>query len=76
MRIQPHPRMHVYAPGVAGYRPVALAIAAQPFVRVLPLAYPPSEIYFFKPLNERVPVYQKPLLARLAAGETGLGKSV
>ena len=68
--------MHVYAPGVAGYRPVALAIAAQPFVRVLPLAYPPSEIYFFKPLNERVPVYQKPLLARLAAGETGLGKSV
>jgi hypothetical protein len=22
--------------------------------------YPPSEIYFFRPLNERVPVYQKP----------------
>jgi len=60
VRIQPHARMHVYAPGIAGYRPVALTIAAQPFVRVLPLAYPPSEIYFFKPLNERVPVYQKP----------------
>jgi hypothetical protein len=29
-------------------------------VRLLPPAYPRSEIYFFKPLNERVPVYQKP----------------
>ena len=25
-----------------------------------PTVYPPSEIYFFQPLNERVPVYQKP----------------
>ena len=37
-----------------------MAIAPQPFVRVLPLTYPPSQIYFFKPLNERVPVYEKP----------------
>ena len=29
-------------------------------MRILPLKYPKSEIYFFKPLNERVPVYQKP----------------
>ncbi len=36
------------------------AIAPQPFVQLQPLQYPPSEIYFFKPLNERVPVYQKP----------------
>jgi hypothetical protein len=24
------------------------------------MTYPKSEIYFFKPLNERVPVYQEP----------------
>ena len=35
-------------------------MADQPYVRFLPLAYPGSEIYFFKPLQERVPVYQRP----------------
>ena len=29
-------------------------------VRVLPIQYPSSEIYYYKPLNERVPVFQKP----------------
>jgi peroxiredoxin len=60
LEVAPRPRMHVYAPGAAGYRVIGLTIAPQPFVRVLPAQYPPSEIYFFKPLNERVPVYQKP----------------
>ena len=58
--IQLLPRIHVYAPGAKDYRVVALNIAAQPFVRQLPTKYPASEIYFFKPLNERVPVFQKP----------------
>ena len=58
--VTPRPRMHVYAPGASGYRIVAVKIAPQPFVRVLPLKYPASQIYFFKPLNERVPVYEKP----------------
>jgi hypothetical protein len=58
--ITPHKGMHVYAPGATGYRVIALKIAPQSFVRVLPAQYPASEIYVFKPLNERVPVYQKP----------------
>lgn len=58
--VTPRPRMHVYAPGATGYRVVAVNIQPQRFVRVLPLKYPASEIYFFKPLNERVPVYLKP----------------
>ena len=58
--MQPKARIHVYAPGATNYRVVALTIAPQPFVRQLPTKYPASEIYFFKPLNERVPVYQKP----------------
>jgi hypothetical protein len=39
-------------------------MAPQPFVRALPLQYPPSEIYVFAPLNERVPVYQRPFTLR------------
>jgi peroxiredoxin len=57
--VRPRPRIHVYAPGARDYRIVALKITPQPFVRQLPATYPASEIYFFKPLNERVPVYQK-----------------
>jgi hypothetical protein len=53
-QIEPHAGVHVYAPGASGYRVIALTITPQPFVRVLPLTYPKSEIYFFKPLNERV----------------------
>jgi peroxiredoxin len=58
--IQPHSGMHIYAQGASGYRPIALKIDPQPFVRVLPVKFPASEIYEFKPLNERVPVYRKP----------------
>ena len=58
--IKPGPGIHVYAPGAPGYRAMALTIAPQPSVRVLPLQYPASQIYFFKPLNERVPIFQKP----------------
>lgn len=58
--IAPKPGMHVYAPGAKGYRIVSVTIAPQAFVRTPPVTYPPSEIYHFKPLDERVPVYQKP----------------
>ena len=60
LELAPRRGTHVYAPGASGYKVIALTVAPQPFVRVLPLRYPASEIYFFKPLNERVPVYQKP----------------
>ena len=52
MDIKPGPGIHVYAPGAKGYRPIALIIAPQANVRVLPVQYPPSQIYFFKPLKQ------------------------
>src|SRR5262249_47779437 len=58
--IQPHNGIHVYAPGAKGYRVISFTLEQQPFVRTLPMKYPGSQIYFFKPLNERVPVFQKP----------------
>jgi peroxiredoxin len=57
--IAPHEHMHVYAPGAKDYRVVTLTLEHDPLVRLALPEYPASEIYFFKPLNERVPVYSK-----------------
>jgi peroxiredoxin len=62
--VVPRPGMHVYAPGASGYRVITFDLEAQPFVRISPTQYPGSEIYHFAPLNERVPVYQKPFTLR------------
>jgi hypothetical protein len=58
--VTPKRGMHVYAPGASNYRVIALNMTPVPGVRMMPLRYPASEIYHFKPLNERVQVYQKP----------------
>ncbi len=60
LEITPQPNMHVYAPGAERYRVITLRIEPQPFVRLLPIQHPESQIYYFEPLDERVPVYQKP----------------
>ncbi len=60
LEIAPKRGGHVYAPGASTYHVISLSVTEQPFVRVLPLKYPASELYHFKPLNERVAVYQKP----------------
>jgi peroxiredoxin len=57
---RPAPGVHVYAPGVTGDKPIALSLDAQPGVVTRGAQYPPSEDYHFKPLNERVQVYQRP----------------
>jgi hypothetical protein len=58
--VTPDPTMHVYAPGKHTYQVVRLVIDQQPWLRVHEIRYPPSEIYDFKPLNERVNVYARP----------------
>jgi len=59
LEITPRKGMHVYAPGAKGYKVIALTLDEQPWVRPQPLQYPTSTIYFYKPLKERVPVYQR-----------------
>jgi len=58
--VGPRPSMHVYAPGKHSYRVVRLVIDAQPWLRIHETTYPASEVYHFKPLDERVAVYSKP----------------
>jgi len=58
--VVPRPQMHVYAPGADDYQVINLTISKQPGLRVRPMKYPQSELYLFQPLNERIPVYQKP----------------
>ena len=56
----PASRVHVYAPGVAGYKPIAITVQPQAGLVVRGSQFPRAGDYFFKPLNEHVPVYQKP----------------
>jgi hypothetical protein len=63
-QITPHTGVHVYAPGATNYKVIDLKVLAAPYISALAPAYPQSEIYFFKPLNERVPTYQKPFTIR------------
>jgi hypothetical protein len=55
--VTPRRTMHVYAPGKHDYQVVGLALDAQPWAKIEPTKYPPSEPYYFAPLNETVEVY-------------------
>jgi len=58
--VHPGRGMHVYAPGVTGYKPIALSVEPQPWVTIHAAQYPPSEDYFFQPLKEHVHVFMRP----------------
>lgn len=85
IEITPARGMHVYAPGRHTYQVVRFAVTPEPWLTAHPTVYPPSEIYYFAPLDERVETYQRPftlqqdltVLAtaeaqRLLAGRTSL----
>lgn len=57
--ITPRRGIHVYAPGKHTYQVVRVTLDPQPWLRVPATTYPPSEIYHFEPLDEKVEVYQK-----------------
>ena len=58
--VTPQPSMHVYAPGDHSYKVIGLTVNAPTFIQAHDVEYPESEIYHYEPLDERVPVYQKP----------------
>ncbi len=77
VEVEPNPNIHVYAPGAEelGYRVVGLNLNPVEHVRFEPVIFPESEIYHFVPLDERVPVYQRPftlLQEAIVSGEPGV----
>ena len=59
--VTPGPKMHVYAPGAEekGYKVSGFNLDQPEIARIEPVSYPESEIYYFEPLDEHVPVYQE-----------------
>ena len=59
LTVTPNKGVHVYAPG-SEYRAIAIALDSNPLLSAGKTRYPQPSIYFFKPLNESVPVYEEP----------------
>jgi len=57
--VTPRRGVHIYAPPETKYRTVQLRIDRRPDLIVHAARFPPGEIYEFKPLKERVTVYQR-----------------
>ena len=51
--------MHVYAPGVSGYKPVEWRMAESPSSRVESAVFPKPRILYLKAIKEKVPVYER-----------------
>ena len=64
VNVTPKAGMHLYAPGKHDYQVVQLTLDPQPWMRPQTTIYPASEIYHFKPLDERVEVFMKPFRLR------------
>lgn len=50
--------VHVYAPGVQGYRPIMLSIKPIADAAPVALTYPPSKVLDLEAIHERVPVFE------------------
>lgn len=51
-------KMHLYAPGVQGYRPVSFSLDAPPYLRAGDAEYPKAKILKLAAIKESVPVYK------------------
>lgn len=58
--VVPGPRIHVYAPGVKGYIPIALTIEPSKAYRADPVIYPAAKTMNLPAIHESVPVYHSP----------------
>ena len=58
--VTPGRNVHVYAPGQAGYIPIAVTLDSSPDFKIGASRYPAPADYVFAPLKERVKVFDKP----------------
>jgi hypothetical protein len=50
-------KVHVYAPGAQGYKPIRLVMNSMPEMEFKPAVYPQPKILFLPVIKERVPVF-------------------
>jgi AhpC/TSA family/Disulphide bond corrector protein DsbC len=52
------PDVHVYSPGVQGYKPIQLALQGRPGIELQPVVYPDSKVLYLEAIQEHVPVFE------------------
>lgn len=52
------PDVHVYAPGVEGYKPIQLTMQPRSGIDFAPVSYPASKILYLEAIQEHVPVFE------------------
>ncbi len=50
--------VHVYSPGVKGYKPIQLVLHPSGAIEPAPVAYPSSKILYLEAIKEQVPVFE------------------
>ena len=56
--VQLPPEVHVYSPGVQGYKSIALVMDTAPGMEFTPVSYPPAKVLYLPAIRERVPVFE------------------
>jgi hypothetical protein len=52
------PGVHVYSPGVAGYKPIQLVLHPSGKIQLSPVNYPSPKILYLQAIKEQVPVFE------------------
>jgi AhpC/TSA family/Thiol:disulfide interchange protein DsbD, N-terminal len=55
--VQLPPDVHVYAPGVQGYKPIQLRVEPSPVIRLASSSYPVESTLYLEAIKEQVPVF-------------------
>jgi hypothetical protein len=50
--------VHVYSPGVQGYKPIQLTLQGLPGIELQPVVYPSSKVLYLEAIQEHVPVFE------------------
>jgi len=58
VQVELPPDVHVYAPGVKGYKPIQLVLHTSGGIEAAPVIYPDSKILYLDAIKEQVPVFE------------------
>ena len=57
-QIELPPNVHVYSPGVQGYKPIQLTLNTVHGIEFAPVTFPPSKVLYLEAIQEHVPVFE------------------